>query len=115
MATSAPSRTRDWLSTYPADAGAGDLYRGASPAVAARWQAVAAGLAGMVQGDPATLAEITARHIVRRISDTEVRLLSNLVLQVEPGALLGPLDEQASVFRLYWPLASAQSFQSLPA
>ncbi|RZL93338.1 MAG: FMN-binding glutamate synthase family protein, partial [Variovorax sp.] len=59
--------------------------------------------------------QITARHIVRRISDTEVRLLSNLVLQVEPGALLGPLDDQASVFRLYWPLASAQSFQSLPA
>ncbi len=59
--------------------------------------------------------QITARHIVRRISDTEVRLLSNLVLQVEPGALIGPLDEQASVFRLYWPLASAQSFKSLPA
>ena len=57
--------------------------------------------------------EITARHIVRRISDTEVRLLSNLVLQVAPGALLGALDEQASVFRLYWPLASSQSFKSL--
>ena len=57
--------------------------------------------------------QITAHHIVRRISDTEVRLLSNLVLQVQPGALLGSLDEQASVFRLYWPLASAQSFQSL--
>ncbi|MDB5878144.1 MAG: glutamate synthase [Variovorax sp.] len=56
---------------------------------------------------------ITAHHIVRRISDTEVRLLSNLVLQVQPGALLGSLDEQASVFRLYWPLASAKSFQSL--
>ncbi|MGI4777960.1 MAG: FMN-binding glutamate synthase family protein [Janthinobacterium lividum] len=59
--------------------------------------------------------QITARHIVRRISDTEVRLLSNLMLQVAPGALLGSLDAQASVFRLYWPLASAKSFQSLPA
>ncbi len=55
--------------------------------------------------------QITAHHIVRRISDTEVRLLSNLVLQVQPGALLGSLDDQHHVFRTYWPLASAQSFQ----
>src|SRR5688500_9732613 len=55
--------------------------------------------------------QITAHHIVRRISDTEVRLLSNLVLQVAPGALLGALDAQHNVFRTYWPLASAQSFQ----
>ncbi len=57
--------------------------------------------------------DITAHHIVRRISDTEVRLLSNLVMQVEPGALLGSLDDQVNVFRMYWPLASAQSFQPL--
>lgn len=57
--------------------------------------------------------QITAHHIVRRISDTEVRLLSNLVLQVQPGALLGPLDRQHNVFRTYWPLASAASFQPL--
>jgi glutamate synthase domain-containing protein 2 len=57
--------------------------------------------------------QITAHHIVRRISDTEVRLLSNLVMQVQPGALLGPLDEQHNVFRTYWPLASAESFQPL--
>ena len=55
--------------------------------------------------------QITAHHIVRRISDTEVRLLSNLVLQVKPDALLGSLEEQHHVFRTYWPLASAQSFQ----
>jgi glutamate synthase domain-containing protein 2 len=55
--------------------------------------------------------DITAHHIVRRISDTEVRLLSNLILQVRPGALLGPLDAQPHVFRTYWPLASAASFQ----
>lgn len=55
--------------------------------------------------------QITAHHIVRRISDTEVRLLSNLVMQVQPGALLGALDAQHNVFRTYWPLASAQSFQ----
>ena len=55
--------------------------------------------------------EITAHHIVRRISDTEVRLLSNLILRVEEGALLGSLDRQNRVFRLYWPLARADSFQ----
>ena len=58
--------------------------------------------------------QITAHHIVRRISDTEVRLLSNLIMQVQPGALLGPLDHQHTVFRMYWPLASAQSFQPMP-
>ena len=55
--------------------------------------------------------QITAHHIVRRISDTEVRLLSNLILQVRPGALLEALDKQPRVFRLYWPLASAETFQ----
>ena len=55
--------------------------------------------------------EITAHHIVRRISDTAVRLLSNLILRVEEGALLGSLDRQNRVFRLYWPLARADSFQ----
>jgi len=57
--------------------------------------------------------QITAHHIVRRISDTEVRLLSNLVMQVQPGALLGALDRQHTVFRMYWPLADAQSFQPM--
>ncbi|MDZ4355978.1 MAG: FMN-binding glutamate synthase family protein, partial [Variovorax sp.] len=51
--------------------------------------------------------DITAHHIVRRISDTEVRLLSNLITRMQPGALLGPLDAQHNVFRLYWPLANA--------
>ena len=55
--------------------------------------------------------QITAHHIVRRISDTEVRLLSNLVMQVQPGALLGSLEKQHNVFRTYWPLATATSFQ----
>nr|WP_254662022.1 FMN-binding glutamate synthase family protein [Delftia sp. JD2] len=58
--------------------------------------------------------DITSHHIVRRISDTEVRQLANLVLRVEPGALLGPLDKQHSVFKLYWPGASAHTFQFAP-
>ncbi len=55
-------------------------------------------------------SEVSAHHIVRRLTDTEVRLLSNLILQVKPGALLGPLEEQHNVFRMYWPMASAHSF-----
>ncbi|KQP49687.1 FMN-binding glutamate synthase family protein [Pseudorhodoferax sp. Leaf274] len=57
--------------------------------------------------------QITAHHIVRRISDTEVRLLSNLIMRVAPGALLGPVDQLHNVFRYYWPIASAESFQPL--
>ena len=57
-------------------------------------------------------SEVHAHHIVRRLTDTEVRLLSNLILQVEPGALLGSMTDQHNVFRLYWPMASAHSFQA---
>jgi glutamate synthase domain-containing protein 2 len=57
--------------------------------------------------------QITAHHIVRRISDTEVRLLSNLITRVAPGALLGPVDAMHNVFRYYWPIATAESFQPL--
>lgn len=57
--------------------------------------------------------EITAHHIVRRLSDTQVSLLSNLIMRVEPGSLLKGLEDQHKVFQTYWPLASAQSFQPL--
>ncbi|XAH23394.1 FMN-binding glutamate synthase family protein [Xylophilus sp. GW821-FHT01B05] len=56
--------------------------------------------------------QITTHHIVRRVTDTEVRLLANLVMRVEPGALLGDLANQHAVFRQYWPLASAHSFRA---
>ena len=55
--------------------------------------------------------EITAHHIVRRLTDTEVRLLANLIMRVEPGALLSPdLSNQHNVFKLYWPVARASQF-----
>jgi glutamate synthase domain-containing protein 2 len=57
-------------------------------------------------------SELNAHHIVRRIDDTEVRLLSRLIMQMQPGALLGPLDAQHNVFKQYWPLASAHSFRA---
>ena len=59
--------------------------------------------------------ELNADHIVRRLSNTEVRLLSNLIMKVEPGALLGALDELHNVFKLYWPLANPQSFRARAA
>ena len=57
-------------------------------------------------------SQLSAHHIVRRLTDTEVRLLSNLIMRVEPGALLGPLDDQNNVFRQYWPQANAHSFRA---
>lgn len=55
--------------------------------------------------------DITAHHIVRRISDTEVRQLANLLPQVRPGALLDKdISAQHNVFRLYWPGAQADRF-----
>ena len=58
--------------------------------------------------------DITAHHIVRRIDDSQVRLLANLVPQVETGALLQPdLGTQHRVFKLYWPLAQASSFSPI--
>ncbi len=57
--------------------------------------------------------DLNAHHIVRRLTSTEVRLLSNLIMQVQPGALLGPLDKLDNVFRVYWPLAQASSFRAV--
>ena len=49
---------------------------------------------------------------MRRVDDPEVRWLSRLIMQMQPGALLGPLDEQHNVFQKYWPRASAGSFRA---
>ena len=56
--------------------------------------------------------QLSAYHIVRRVSDTEVRLLSNLILHIAPGALLDDLDALPRVFKDYWPLASENSFRA---
>jgi glutamate synthase domain-containing protein 2 len=53
--------------------------------------------------------EISASHIVRRTSENSVKLLANLLPFVQPGSLLqGELPHQ--VFRVYWPMAQAESF-----
>ena len=63
--------------------------------------------------------EITARHIVRRVSDQDVKLLANLLPFLKPGSLLaamrGDSDWPHNVYRLYWPMAQSGSWQTVAA
>ena len=52
---------------------------------------------------------------MRRISDTEVRPLSQLIPQLEPGALLGSSTKLTGVWREHWDRSSAASFAHQPA
>jgi len=55
--------------------------------------------------------EISAEHLVRRVSDNEVRLLSNLLPTTAPGALLDDDPEgEHPVFTTWWRRARADSF-----
>lgn len=54
--------------------------------------------------------EISAHHIVRRLSENEVRLLATLLPSVPPGALLQGASNLSNVFGFYWPSARADSF-----
>lgn len=53
--------------------------------------------------------QVTAQHIVRRVSDNEVRLLEELLPTVAPGSLLAGSDSLHPVFH-YWERARADSF-----
>jgi glutamate synthase domain-containing protein 2 len=55
-------------------------------------------------------SDITADHIVRRVNENDVRLLSTLLPTVRPGALLGDLTDQHKVFQYYWPQAQPDRF-----
>ena len=55
-------------------------------------------------------AKLTAAHIVRRSAEQSVKLLANLLPFVKPGELLSGESTQ-QVFRMYWPMAQASSFQ----
>ena len=61
--------------------------------------------------------EITAGHIVRRVAGDQVRLLLNHLSFLQPGELLaaerGDCDWPHNVYKVYWPLARANSFQPL--
>ncbi len=58
--------------------------------------------------------EFRTTHIVRRVSSGEVRLLSNSLPRVEPGALLAAAEGRGAwphaVYALYWSRATAGSF-----
>jgi hypothetical protein len=61
--------------------------------------------------------EFRATHLVRRVPDNDVRLLSNVLPQVPPGVLLEAAAGRAKwphrVFALYWPQADSRSFAPL--
>ena len=62
-------------------------------------------------------SEISAAHIVRRVSGQDVRLLANLLPFLAPGCLLHG-DLPHAVYQAYWHLASPDSFApqgALPA
>jgi hypothetical protein len=62
-------------------------------------------------------SQLTANHIVRRASDHDVRLLANQLPFLKPGSLIEPAAGRAdwphNVYRLYWPIASADSFAAV--
>ena len=54
-------------------------------------------------------SDLRPHHIVRRVSSSEVRLISDLYKFVQPGELLqNPAAH--GVYHMYWPMASAHSF-----
>jgi hypothetical protein len=57
--------------------------------------------------------EIEPRHIMRRISGHEIRLVANLYKFLKPGELLANPKAHA-VYEYYWPLATAKSFDPHP-
>lgn len=57
-------------------------------------------------------SELRPHHIARRITNGEVRVLSALFPDLEKGELLRDEFKQ-TVFRLGWPMASADSFEPL--
>jgi glutamate synthase domain-containing protein 2 len=61
--------------------------------------------------------EFRAAHLVRRVPENDVRLLSNVLPQVAPGVLLEAAAGRAKwphrVFALYWPQADWRSFAPL--
>ena len=55
--------------------------------------------------------DLEPRHIVRRVSGSEIRLLSNLYKFLKPGELLSNPAAHV-VYEMYWPQASSHSFDA---
>ena len=56
---------------------------------------------------------IEPRHIVRRVSSNEIRLVANLYKFLKPGELLTNPKAHV-VYEYYWPLATSNSFDTHP-
>lgn len=56
--------------------------------------------------------ELRPYHIVRRVSDNQVKLISTLLPYLDPGELLDPsqLGRMPEVYRAYWPKSQGASF-----
>ena len=55
--------------------------------------------------------DVTPAHIVRRVDQQEVHLLSDTLMQVKSGDLLtADLSSLPGIFVRYWPMAQAESF-----
>lgn len=57
--------------------------------------------------------DLRPHHFVRRVSTNQVHLLSTLIPFLDPGELLDDrqLERLPPVFKLYWPIAQAESFK----
>jgi glutamate synthase domain-containing protein 2 len=62
-------------------------------------------------------ADLSLKHIMRRMSDHEVKNLDSLMLSIAPGALLNAQGQQnlQGLFQQYWADASPDHFQLKPA
>jgi glutamate synthase domain-containing protein 2 len=62
--------------------------------------------------------EFQPTHLVRRVSQNEVRLLASVLPQVRPGQLLeaaaGRDEWPHAVYTYFWPRASAHGFEAVP-
>jgi hypothetical protein len=54
-------------------------------------------------------SQLGPEHIIRRVSQSEVRSIAALYRFLEPGELLAGSSEHA-VFKAYWPSARSDSF-----
>jgi glutamate synthase domain-containing protein 2 len=63
--------------------------------------------------------QITANHVVRRVAGEKVKLLANHLEFIAPGSLMGAArgecDWPHNVYKIYWPIARADSFAPGPA
>ncbi|OVZ57225.1 FMN-binding glutamate synthase family protein [Pigmentiphaga sp. NML080357] len=57
-------------------------------------------------------SKLSAEHIVRRVSGNEVKLLAGLFPFLKRGELLAGSSSYA-VYRKYWPMAQAESFEAM--